>query len=146
MSLSMSIVLSARLQKWQPADAGCGFERMPMASTVHVASLIAGPLLFQAREDASKRDFQRIERMKVTGCITRSSAVQRAFVSASHDSARDRATCIEGERYASLRSGRVNENVDPTFGVDVAQISPPCASMIFLQIASPIPVPAISLP
>jgi hypothetical protein len=59
----MSIVLSARLQKWQPADAGCGFERIPMASTIHVASLIAGPIFFQGREDAPERDFHRIERM-----------------------------------------------------------------------------------
>jgi CheY-like chemotaxis protein len=43
----------------------------------------------------------------------------------------------------SLR-GSVKKNVEPRFGVDSAQIRPPCASTIFRQIASPIPVPAYS--
>ena len=48
--------------------------------------------------------------------------------------------------YVFRRPGSVNENFDPTPGVEVAQMAPPCESMIFLQMARPIPVPAISLP
>ena len=46
-----------------------------------------------------------------------------------------------GQNPESRRSGSMNENVDPTPGVDAAQILPPCDSTIFLQIARPMPVP-----
>src|SRR6202034_1112948 len=38
----------------------------------------------------------------------------------------------------------VNRNVDPWPSCDSTEIAPPCLSTIFLQIASPIPVPANS--
>src|SRR5712692_993393 len=39
-----------------------------------------------------------------------------------------------------------NLNVEPWPGVDSTQMTPPCFSTIFLQIASPIPVPGCSAP
>jgi hypothetical protein len=39
------------------------------------------------------------------------------------------------------KAGRVKKKIAPFPGADSAQISPPWASMIFLHIASPTPVP-----
>src|SRR6185369_2719437 len=55
-----------------------------------------------------------------------------------------RANHSVGTRHIALLSGSANRNVEPCPSWDSTLISPPCRSTIFLQIASPMPVPANS--
>ena len=51
---------------------------------------------------------------------------------------------VEFDSEASVIVGIVKKNVEPFAGSDSTQIRPPWRSTIFLQFASPIPVPGLS--